>query len=194
MVAVIIAFCYITDMTYYIVGSPLAILMFVMYCILAVYCFIGFVQSLRQLACQAMVARMIRNRDLLASCRMRFWTYFAFMSLTVAYFVFELCIHVVFPPKEWSGLNKSEAMALDLGLHETLEFLILAGAFFVYRAKLQDPFFDFAIEASVERIQQIEFIVVNITEKTGVIDADIIAIVPPKGNKYMIGSIDRGNT
>jgi hypothetical protein len=81
---------------------------------------------------------MLRNRDLINSCRARTCLYIIFLLLTVIYFTSELCVHVLFPPTEWSGLDTSEAMALKIGIHEGFEFLVLGLAFFLYRAKIND--------------------------------------------------------
>lgn len=157
-ISILASIIYVTVSAYNIMGDQISVMVFCMYLTLWVHCTYFSYLAYRIILERIRLAESTQVADMSRAWFIKRRMFCMFCAATQVYFAGELVIHMGI--SDWSfGLVHStyDVNAINVGVHEALEVLVLGAIFFVYRAKPQGRFFTLLNDGGVFPRQTLEY-------------------------------------
>lgn len=140
--AVLASTVYVTVSAYNIMREQIWLMVLGMYLALWLHCSYYSFGVLRVVAQRLLLSTRNRVPDLISAWRVKKSLFLTFSIIVQVYFVGELLIHAVITDWSFGLLSGYRVMAVNIGVHEVLELVVLGTVFALYRSRSRGPFFE----------------------------------------------------
>lgn len=157
--ALVLILVYILDSATNLLGASVNYVALAMYCAVLVHCIYFSRRTVVTLRNRLLVSGEVGVNTLVIVHKLKLVMFLKYISLMLSYFGSEALIHMGIQDfTAGAKIDWQQRSAINLGIHEAVEFLLISCIFYLYRAKDRDRFFDLDIlEDDTEEMRLIPF-------------------------------------
>lgn len=154
--SLVLILIYILDSTTNLLGPAVNPVALSMYCAVLSHCIYFCKRTYAILRNRLQISGEVGANPLVLVHKLKLVMFLKYISLMLGYFGSEALIHM--GVQDFTGgadIDWQKRSAINLGIHEAVEFLIISCIFYLFRARDRDRFFDLGIEIEDEEVIRI---------------------------------------